>query len=92
MFVSMYVVACSVCRLEHTYSRSARAHQQRPLLHRTLTRHMSTKSSTATKKRLEKPGQLLAQRFKLASCIDRVGVATTACSYAVAWYNADNMH
>ena len=35
---------------------------------------MSTKSSTATRKRLEKLGQLLAQRFKLACCVDRVSV------------------
>ena len=35
---------------------------------------MSTKSSIATKKQLKKPGQLLAQRFKLACCVNRVGV------------------
>ena len=55
------------------------------------TGRMSTKSSTATKKLLEKLGQLLAQRFKLACCVDRVGVLLpVGCSYAV--YDADNAH
>ena len=52
---------------------------------------MSTKSSTATKKRLEKLGQLLAQRFKLACCVDRVGVLLPVAMLQ-ARYDADNAH
>ena len=40
LYISMYVAACSICRLnysrEHAYSRSARAYRQRPLLHKIL--------------------------------------------------------
>ena len=53
--------------------------RQRPLLH-----------NDATKNEIDKPGQLLAQVFKLACCVDRFGVqARATCSHGD-WYDADN--
>ena len=88
MFVCIYVAAGSVCRLnvpENTRIHVAQVHIGN--VHcctiddtQNTGQRMSTKSSTATKKL----GQLLAQRFKLACCVDRVSaVYYTACSYAV---------
>ena len=48
--------------------------RQRPLLH--------SDAKAATKNKIDKPRQLLVQGFKLACCVDRVGVqARATCSH-----------
>ena len=101
MYVCIYVAAGSVCYLnvpENTPIHVAHVHIDNA---HCCTKYwtcwiqrMSTKSSTAIKKRLEKLGQLLAQRFKLACCVDRVGAMYYCpCSYAVGVIRpADNAH
>ena len=101
MYVCIYVAAGSVCCLnvpENTPIHVAHVHIDNA---HCCTKYwtcwiqrMSTKSSTAIKKRLEKLGQLLTQRFKLACCVDRVGAMYYClCSYALGSVRpADNAH
>ena len=76
IYLSMYVAAGSVCHLnvpENMPIHVLHVHIGNAHCCTTYwTRRMSTKSSTVTKKRFEKLGLLL--RFKLACCVDRVGV------------------
>ena len=55
--------------------------RQRPLLHN------DEKAATKNENQIDKPGQLLAQGFKLACSVDRVGVQARAT--AVQCYCAD---
>ena len=79
MYVSIYLAVCSPqcspqTRLfiqssitrKHTCTLDGNAHMEK----------------AATKREIDKPGQLLAQGFKLACSVDRVGVQAraTACS------------
>ena len=73
MYLARVVRLSAQCSREHTYS----INNTCTILNRTpIAAHADTghDTSTTTKKRLEKPGQLLAQGFKLACCVDRVGV------------------